>query len=90
MTSSPPCEGKFPSSHFFCLKKDAWVFVVRMGTYSGELPLGLFRASLHNFICHLSKGMKIGQICFSLRKFLAISSAIQKIVAIAVAMPWCT
>ena len=34
--------------------------------------------------------MKNSQICFSLRKFLAISLAIQKIVAIAVAMPWCT
>ena len=34
--------------------------------------------------------MKKGQICFSLRKFLVISPAIQKSLAIAVAMPWCT
>ena len=34
--------------------------------------------------------MKNGLNCFSLRKFLAISPAIQKSLAIAVAMPWCT
>ena len=34
--------------------------------------------------------MKNGQICFSLQKFLAISLAMQKSLAIAIAVPWCT
>ena len=34
--------------------------------------------------------MRNGQSCFSLRKFLAILSAIRKSLAIALAMPWCT